>query len=214
MARGEQTQPGEASAPGDIDARIRDAARSSFARHGYAATTMAAIAGAAGVTKPTVYARYASKEELHRDLVEAEGEHLLDYLLRASLSVRGTSFDEAIRAGVHAYFAFFRTNPETYRLLFSAMRAGEAGHMADQVIEQVARRVASIALAIAAHHDVALSPSDARLIAALMLGAGQGAVGMAFMDDDITIERAEALTLEVLTCGLRSAARPGAPPVT
>lgn len=214
MARDEQKRPGQASAPADIDVRIRDAARSSFARHGYAATTMAAIAGAAGVTKPTVYARYASKAELHRDLVEADGERLLDYLLRASLSVRGTSFEEAIRAGVHAYFAFFRANPETYRLLFSAMRAGEAGHKADHVIEQVARRVASIALAIAEHHDFELSPPDARLIAALMLGAGQGAVGMAFTDDDITIERAEALTLEMLTCGLRSAPGSEAPPAT
>lgn len=199
----EQRTPPRGLGP-DIDLRVCDAARAVFARRGYASATMEAIAVAAGVTKPTIYARYASKEDLHRAVIEADGQRLVDHLLRASMGVGSASFDEAVRASVRAYFAFFEANPDTFGLLFSAARSGEAGHVADEVTEQVTRMVSSVALALADRHGVVLSTADARLTAAIMLGAAKGAVGLALRDRDITLERAERITLEVLTRGLQS----------
>jgi TetR/AcrR family transcriptional repressor of mexJK operon len=53
-----------------IDAAIRQAARQRFLDNGFGATRMDDIAIAAGVSKGTVYARYASKEVLFRVVIE------------------------------------------------------------------------------------------------------------------------------------------------
>jgi TetR/AcrR family transcriptional regulator of autoinduction and epiphytic fitness len=49
---------------------ILDAAHRLFVAHGYAATTMQAIAGEAGVAVQTVYAAFGTKRELMRQLIE------------------------------------------------------------------------------------------------------------------------------------------------
>src|SRR5438270_1881577 len=49
--------------------RILDAAQKLFADHGYAATTMEAIAGAAGVATDTVYATFRNKAGVLRELL-------------------------------------------------------------------------------------------------------------------------------------------------
>lgn len=67
-----QAQPTHASAersPGrprepEVDQRILDAAFQLMAQHGYNRMSMDAVAANAGVTKPTIYRRYASKIEL------------------------------------------------------------------------------------------------------------------------------------------------------
>lgn len=52
-----------------IDAAIVDAARNQFFEHGYAGTSMAMVVKAAGVSKTTLYARYATKAELFQATV-------------------------------------------------------------------------------------------------------------------------------------------------
>lgn len=47
-----------------IDRRLRDAAVEAFVAHGFEATTMEAVAAAAGVTKRTLYAKYPDKQAL------------------------------------------------------------------------------------------------------------------------------------------------------
>lgn len=55
-------------------AHLLQVARAIFARHGYRATTMDAIAAAAGLTKRTVYAWHQDKEALFRACVVAGAE--------------------------------------------------------------------------------------------------------------------------------------------
>lgn len=58
---------------GDLPAKARqilEAALQEFLAHGYAATTMDRVAAKAGVSKPTVYGHFQSKENLFATLVE------------------------------------------------------------------------------------------------------------------------------------------------
>lgn len=55
--------PGRPREP-ETDQRILDAAQRLMARYGYVRMSMDAVAAEAGVTKPTVYRRYANKIEL------------------------------------------------------------------------------------------------------------------------------------------------------
>lgn len=55
-----------------IDAAIREAALAVFLNAGFAAATMEAIAQRAQVSKGTLYARYDSKEQLFRAVIEDE----------------------------------------------------------------------------------------------------------------------------------------------
>ncbi|UDY37579.1 TetR/AcrR family transcriptional regulator [Dermatobacter hominis] len=50
--------------------RIRDAAADLFLRDGYVATSMASIATAAGVSRPTVFNTFGSKAELLREIAD------------------------------------------------------------------------------------------------------------------------------------------------
>jgi len=51
--------------------RVLDAARGLFVRQGYAGTSIADIAGAAGVSVPTVFAHFGSKVTLFKECVES-----------------------------------------------------------------------------------------------------------------------------------------------
>ena len=68
----------------DNETLIIDAARTLFLRDGHAATSMDAIARAAGVSKATVYAHFASKDDLFVALVEREG-------VAPTIALRGSS---------------------------------------------------------------------------------------------------------------------------
>lgn len=55
---------------GATDAAILDATERSLASRGYEAMTMEQVAGAAGVSKPTIYLRYRSKAELVAAMID------------------------------------------------------------------------------------------------------------------------------------------------
>ena len=65
------------AAPDDKATAVLTGARSVFLLHGFAAATTDMIQQAAGVSKATVYARYATKEALFNAVIEAECERFL-----------------------------------------------------------------------------------------------------------------------------------------
>jgi AcrR family transcriptional regulator len=64
--RGGRPTQAEAAA---LHQRLREAAVKTFLENGYDATTMVAIADAAGITKPTLYARYPDKRAVFLDVI-------------------------------------------------------------------------------------------------------------------------------------------------
>jgi AcrR family transcriptional regulator len=112
--------------------QVLDAALKQFLRHGYDGTSMQAVADEAGVTKPVVYACFASKDELFRSLLRREEERILGEIQTA---FAGVDTDDPEITLVEGYIGFLRAvgaSPEVYRLVFF----GEGGANA-----AVARRV-------------------------------------------------------------------------
>ena len=91
------------------------AARTLFARHGYQATTIQAIAREAGVAVPTLYATFGSKAAILSALVKSAGA------------------DETIRADARAAFA----EPDPRRQLVLAARVMRSIHENDADIEDL-----------------------------------------------------------------------------
>ena len=102
---------------------VLDAALKLFLERGYQGTSMEAIAGAAGVTKPVVYACFPGKDELFRALLAREEERILGEIQSA---FEGTDLGDPEATLIEGYTGFLRAvarSPDVYRLIF----LGEGG---------------------------------------------------------------------------------------
>lgn len=98
-------------------ALIEEAAARLFAERGYSGTTIDAVAGAAGVTKPMVYRHFDSKRALHLALLEKHR----DELARAALAEYAAGDDPLelrVAAMIDAWFTYVERHPYAWRLLF------------------------------------------------------------------------------------------------
>ena len=105
---------------------VLDAALKLFLEGGYEGTSMEAIARAAGVTKPVVYACFPGKEELFRALLRREEERILAEIAAA---FEDADLDDPESTLVNGYTAFLRavaSSPEVYRLIFLGEGGGNA----------------------------------------------------------------------------------------
>lgn len=98
--------------------RILDAAVAAISEAGAASVTMADVAKRAGVSEPTLYRHFGSRDRLYEEL---------DTHAHAALGLPPMPTDlEGMAATVHALFAKFEANAP---LLEAAMQAGVAGEM-------------------------------------------------------------------------------------
>jgi AcrR family transcriptional regulator len=81
----------------DLESRMISVARQMFGAHGYGATSMAAVARAARVSKNTLYSRFPSKAALFRAIVD----HQIEALDPAVKPLR--SRDKSLEATLRAY---------------------------------------------------------------------------------------------------------------
>jgi AcrR family transcriptional regulator len=96
---------------------IEEAAARLFAEHGYAATTIEEIAGAAGVTKPMVYRHFDSKKALHMALLEKHRDELARVAL-TEYAAGDESLELRVAAMIDAWFTYVERHPYAWRLLF------------------------------------------------------------------------------------------------
>ena len=61
---------------GEVEERLLEAARSVFLEHGYGGASIDEIARIARASKPTIYARYPTKEALFAGVVERKAAHV------------------------------------------------------------------------------------------------------------------------------------------
>jgi AcrR family transcriptional regulator len=104
---------------------VLDAALPLFARDGFDAVSMQAIADAAAVSKPVLYSCYDSKEELFEELLRRE-ERKLWHMVEDSLpapSAHG-DFEELLHVGLAALLRAVVEAPDAFRVIY-LQRNGE-----------------------------------------------------------------------------------------
>jgi AcrR family transcriptional regulator len=84
---------------------------------------MAAVADAAGVTKPVVYACFPGKDELFRALLRREEERILEEIQSAFATADLTNPRATLTEGFTGFLRAVSASPEVYKLIF----LGEGG---------------------------------------------------------------------------------------
>jgi AcrR family transcriptional regulator len=125
-------------------AAIQSAALEVFADRGYHASSIDDIARAAGVSKALIYEHFASKQELHADLIEAQASELYRRVADAVAAVQTPSGSERLRAGLEAFFGFVEERRDAWRVLFRETVDPETAAALSRVNAQVTSLVATL----------------------------------------------------------------------
>ncbi len=147
-------------------AQLIEAALTVFAADGYQGTTMEAVAGEAGVTKPVLYQHFPSKRELFLVLLADVGQRLTDMVTEAVADTE--SPQQQVEQGFIAYFEFVAHHTEEFHLLF-----GEGVRADPEFSAELMRVERSIADFVAALIAIDGLDADDRLVLA------HGVVGLA-----------------------------------
>src|SRR5215213_564195 len=105
---------------------VLDAAFKLFLEHGYDGTSMDAIARAAGVSKPVVYACYPSKDELFKALLSREEERVLGEIASALPAAADGDLETALTEGLTGFLRAVQASPRAYRVIFLGEGANAA----------------------------------------------------------------------------------------
>lgn len=103
-------------------ALILEAAARVFAAHGYSGASMTGIAVAAGIAPSVIYDHFASKRDLHLELL---GQHARAMIEATTTPRAGESGEELVRRSTDAFFSFVEEHPYAWRMLFRDPPADE-----------------------------------------------------------------------------------------
>jgi AcrR family transcriptional regulator len=169
--------------------------------------TMDEVAARVGVTKPLLYAYFGNKERLYLACMEPAGEALVATVADA---VRDTASPaDALRAGVHAFFAFVDRDRSAWRVLFDetlpagAEPARRAAEQRDRLRDLVA--AARLARLPAARREAARPQVEA--LSAALLGAAEALARWWLRTEAMPAADAAELLVRTLEPGLREPAR-------
>ena len=117
--------------PGAMARHIASVAARLFATRGYDATSVRTIAEEAGVTKPTLYYHFGSKEGLAQALLTVP----MTELVTANRAILEEASDpvEALARITEAHFAFCREDPDRARFLFALLFGPLGAGLEDQM---------------------------------------------------------------------------------
>jgi len=151
-----------------------DVAERAFARRGFHAASVDAIAEGAGISKPMVYAYFGSKEGLYRACMDRARTRLFDSL-RAGADA-GAAPDEQLSLGILAFFTFVEEQRDSWAILLGEATSGAGPFAAEgtEVRRQIAEVVGDLLRRAAAEEGV----DDAGLeliepLARALIGAGE-----------------------------------------
>ena len=158
---------------------VLDAALDVFVEKGYFASTMSAIADAAGVTKPVVYECYPNKEGVYAALLDREEQRLLT-AVQAALPERLDVDDlrTVLASGMTALFTAAMSEPKSWRVVYDAQHGHPPG-VADRV-HQARQSILAVLTALAtdylAERDVEGSDRLAPVLAEVIASTAEAGV--------------------------------------
>jgi AcrR family transcriptional regulator len=138
---------------------IEQAASELFAERGYSATSIDEVARRSGVTAPVVYDHFASKQDLHRRLLER---HYADLRLLWREQLGGEDPPEQrVARAIDAWFAYVENHPYAWRMLFrDTSGEPEVRAIHDEVIAQSRAAVMPLFLRERGIDDAASTDGD------------------------------------------------------
>ena len=150
--------------------RILQSALSLFSEKGYDATSVREICEASGITKPTLYHFYGSKEGVYRALVDGTLESMRMQMTQAL--EEGGSLADRLRRLTLTYFDASRAEPDLARFILSLTHEPPSSAprtdfltFYDDVLAQVTRAIETAE----ARGEVSPGPVDVRLL--ILMGA-------------------------------------------
>lgn len=183
------------------DNALLDAAVEVFDRSGYEGAHMAAIAAAAHTTKPTLYARLGSKEEVYVRAVEREARILADHLLETYARAVGLTVAERIKLGTAAAFQYGIDRPAGFRVLFGTGRGGPAIDREELVLKRIRGGILELMREYRAAHGAPTGP-EVELLASLCISASLDAARFAMDSGALSLEHAGRIVTGFLTAAL------------
>lgn len=166
------------------DDRMLDAAASVFAAEGFTSASMTTIAASAETTKPTLYARFGSKEELFGAAVEREYELLKKRLFSAYAAAAQAPFAERLRGWVGAYFDFARDRPAGFKLIAEGERHPAAAAIIERTRDDIIDRIAALIATVSGRPRARSARAVAAMISGLVSRCAQDAVARGLDLDD------------------------------
>jgi AcrR family transcriptional regulator len=148
---------------------LLDAASEVFARSGYHGASLEEIASVAGVSKALIYEHFASKRELHAELVARHASEIFRRLQANAES--GATGEERLRGGIDAFLSFVEEHRDAWRALF---RDASDPEVAEAIAGVQQQAVGVIAALMAADPDVRDDPKVDPAQRALFLEAHAG----------------------------------------
>lgn len=167
---------------------LLDAASEVFARSGYHGASLEEIAAAAGVSKALIYEHFASKRELHAELVERHASEIFRRL--QANAETGLTGEERLRGGIEAFLSFVEENRDAWRALF---RDAADPEVAEAIAGVETQAVGVIATLMAAEPDLHesrnITPDQRALFlevhASLLAGATQAVANWWYDHQDV-----------------------------
>jgi AcrR family transcriptional regulator len=138
------TTPRKRLSAGERRAAIQSSALEVFAERGYHTTSIDDIARAAGISKALIYEHFASKQQLHADLLEVHASELYRRIADAVEEVESESGAARLTAGLEAYLSFVEERRDAWRVLFRETVDPESAAALDRVSAQVTALVAAL----------------------------------------------------------------------
>jgi AcrR family transcriptional regulator len=108
-----------------VEEDLLDAARAVFHVEGYSAAQIADIAQRAGTTKPTLYARLGSKDEIYLRVVRREAETFGAWIADAYRQATDLPLGQLAALGMQPLFRFAAERPAGFDLLFRGDKTGD-----------------------------------------------------------------------------------------
>jgi AcrR family transcriptional regulator len=154
---------------------ILDSALAVFSERGYHLASIDDIASEAGVSKALIYEHFASKQELHGDLIARNARELTQRVAGALSGIEVESTSERLATGLEAFFAFVEERRDAWRMLFRDAADPESSAVLDRMVEQVTAEVTVLISQDPGARELARVGHERslRLLAEMLVGGAQ-----------------------------------------
>jgi AcrR family transcriptional regulator len=175
-----------------------------FAGEGFGAVTMDDVAAHVGVTKPLLYAYFGNKDFLYIACMEPAGEAMLASVGSAVREAENPA--DALRHGLHAFFAFVESDRDAWRVLFDETlpAGGEIALRVGEYRERLAEIIAASQLSRLPARRRARAAAETEALATALLGACEALARWWLHTGSMSSEAAADLLIATVEPGLRA----------